>query len=79
MKANITLAADEDLIRRARRAARAQGRSLNDLIREHLRQIAGTQTDSSPSERLMQLVASAKVDSACVESWTRDDAYETIR
>ena len=36
---NITLAIDEQLVRRARKAAEAQGKSLNQIIREHLERL----------------------------------------
>ena len=36
---NITLAVDDDLVRRARKVAEAQGKSLNHVIREHLERL----------------------------------------
>ena len=38
---NITLAIDERLANRAREAAQAMGKSLNQVVREHLEQLAG--------------------------------------
>ena len=38
---NITLAIDERVAREARAAARAMGKSLNQVIREHLEALAG--------------------------------------
>jgi hypothetical protein len=38
---NITLAIDEQLVERAREKAGAQGKSLNDYIRESLQRLAG--------------------------------------
>ena len=38
---NITLSVDEQLVRRARRRADALGKSLNQLIRDYLRKLAG--------------------------------------
>jgi hypothetical protein len=40
---NITLAIDDELVREAREVAQAMGKSLNQLVREHLEQI--TQRD----------------------------------
>ena len=36
---NLTLSIDKDLLERARRAARAQGKSVNQLVREYLEQL----------------------------------------
>lgn len=36
---NITLAVDEQLVKRARKAAEAQGKSLNQVVREHLERL----------------------------------------
>lgn len=38
---NITLAVDENLADRARQAAQAMGKSLNQVVREYLEQLAG--------------------------------------
>lgn len=38
---NITLSADEAVIQRARKRAEAMGKSLNQLVREYLQQLAG--------------------------------------
>jgi antitoxin component of RelBE/YafQ-DinJ toxin-antitoxin module len=38
---NITLSIDEQVADRARRAAQAMGKSLNQVVRDHLEQLAG--------------------------------------
>ena len=38
---NITLLADEAVIKQARKRAEAMGKSLNQLVREYLQQLAG--------------------------------------
>ena len=40
---NLTLSIDEELLKRARDAARAQGKSVNQLVREHLEELTTTQ------------------------------------
>lgn len=40
---NITLAVDEKVADRARLAAQAMGKSLNQVVREYLEQLAGAQ------------------------------------
>jgi hypothetical protein len=39
---NLTLALDEQLVARARRRAAALGKSLNQVIRDHLERLAGS-------------------------------------
>ena len=41
---NLTLAVDEEVAERARRAAQAMGKSLNQVVREYLEQLAGDAT-----------------------------------
>jgi hypothetical protein len=38
---NITLSIDEQIVEKARKRAEAQGKSLNQLVREYLRTLAG--------------------------------------
>ncbi len=40
---NITLSVDERVAERARRAAQAMGKSLNQAVRDYLEQLAGAQ------------------------------------
>jgi hypothetical protein len=40
-KANITLSADADLVRRAREYAAAHNTTLNQIVRQHMEQITG--------------------------------------
>lgn len=41
MLINVTLSIDDQLVGRARKKAEAMGKSLNQLIRDHLQKIAG--------------------------------------
>ena len=43
---NITLAIDERVAERARRAAQAMGKSLNQAVRDYLEQLAGAEPDA---------------------------------
>jgi hypothetical protein len=52
---NLTLSADEALIERAREAARRRGRSLNDLVRGYLEELAGEAPLDAELERLREL------------------------
>lgn len=52
---NITLSADEQIIKRARAAAKMRGMSLNQMIRDYLEELAsGSQTDNE-FQRLEEL------------------------
>ena len=49
---NITLAVDEKVAREARAAARAMGKSLNQIVREHLEALAGVERTELEVEEL---------------------------
>lgn len=72
--ANLTLSADRDLIDKARAAARRQGSSLNDMVREYLRSVAGLDTDTLPAQELLELMRTQGGHSRG-EGWRRDDLY----
>lgn len=52
---NITLSADETVIEQARSEAARRGKSLNQLIRDHLEELAGFREPSTEFERLREL------------------------
>jgi hypothetical protein len=52
---NITLSADERLIEKARSEAARRGKSLNQLIRDYLGELAGERAASSEFDRLREL------------------------
>ena len=52
---NITLSVDERLVRRARKRANAMGKSLNQLVREYLERLAGTDDAERDVAELRQL------------------------
>jgi len=54
---NITLSADERLIERARSEAARRGKSLNQLIRDYLEELAGQRQPTNEFERLRELSA----------------------
>jgi hypothetical protein len=69
----ITLSIDENLAKRARRAAQAMGKSLDQVVREHLEQLAGAAQRESDVEAF---VASASASPGRLEGWQfdRDEA-----
>jgi len=52
---NITLSADERLIEKARSEAARRGKSLNQLIRDYLGELAGERAAGSEFDRLREL------------------------
>ncbi len=52
---NITLSADEAVIKQARKRAEAMGKSLNQLVREYLQQLAGGSDVDDDIETLRRL------------------------
>ncbi|OGQ22218.1 MAG: hypothetical protein A2138_08580 [Deltaproteobacteria bacterium RBG_16_71_12] len=49
---NLTLSVDEEIVERARDAARQQGTSLNALIRQYLESLAGRRTGAELAREL---------------------------
>lgn len=52
---NLTLSADEKLIEEARREATRRGKSLNELIRAYMEELAGSVPRDAEFERLKEL------------------------
>jgi hypothetical protein len=55
---NITLSVDEQLVARARKRADALGKSLNQLIRDHLQRLAGGDDPGRSIEEFKRLSGS---------------------
>lgn len=70
---NITLSVDEKLVSDARKIASEMGKSLNQLIREHLEQLTQQQKSAEDFDEFIAL--SGTGDS---KGWTfnRDELYE---
>ena len=52
---NVTLALDEQLVERARKRAAAMGKSLNQVIRDHLERLAGRDDPERSIEEFRRL------------------------
>ncbi|MBI5610335.1 MAG: MerR family transcriptional regulator [Deltaproteobacteria bacterium] len=74
---NLTLSADDEVVRRARLAASRQGRSLNDLMREHLERLAGMNAGAEIASEFEQLIVIGNGRSG--ERFQRGDAYDRRR
>ena len=72
---NITLSIDERVAERARKTAQAMGKSLNQVVRDHLEHLAGmTQQDA----QAQTFEASARATPGRLDGWRfdRDEANE---
>jgi hypothetical protein len=71
---NLTLSVDEDTLENARRRAEALGTSVNQLVRDYLRQLAGESDPAAEVEEFRKLSLAAKGNS---KGWkfNREDAY----
>lgn len=72
---NLTLSIDEYTVARAREAARASGKSLNQLVREYVHELAGTCTPEDAIERL-RLLRSQGAGNSGGSKIQREDAYD---
>jgi plasmid stability protein len=74
---NLTLTVDEDILRMARIRALEQGTSVNALVREYLRQLAGRSTAAEGVAEFFAATTGAGAGSGPEgRSWTRDELYE---
>jgi len=70
---NLTLSIDEKILKRARQAARAMGKSVNQLVRDYLEQLTQTTVTESELEELRRLSGSG-----CRDDWkfNRDELHD---
>ena len=71
---NITLSIDEQVVERAREKLRAMGKSLNQEIRDHLRQVVGDEDIEAEIEFFVRTSGQGKPDPGW--QWNRDEIYE---
>jgi plasmid stability protein len=74
---NLTLTVDEEVLRRARIRALELGTSVNALVREYLRQLAGRSTAAEGVAEFFQATKGAGASSGPEgRAWTRDELYD---
>lgn len=71
---NVTISVDNDLLQRARNLARRRGVSLQELIREQLRLLAGKRSGADTAHELLELMDTHAGHSRG-KAWRREDAY----
>jgi hypothetical protein len=72
---NVTISVEDDLLQRARNLARRRGTSLQELIREQLRLLAGERSGADTAQELLELMNTHGGDSRG-QRWSREDAYQ---
>lgn len=72
---NLTLSVDEQLVIRARAAAQAMGKSLNQLVREYLESLAG-QRDAEASIAELRRLRQLGQGNSRGQRISREDAYD---
>jgi hypothetical protein len=74
---NITIAVDDELVRRARIRALEQGTSVNAILREFLESYAGVHGERDARQRLLELARTCSATSGPAgRRWTRLELYE---
>jgi hypothetical protein len=74
---NLTLTVDEDILRLARIKALEMGTSVNALVREYLKQLAGRSTAAEGVAEFLAATDGAGAGSGTEgRSWSRDELYE---
>lgn len=71
---NLTIAVDDELLERARQLARRRGVSLQELIRDQLRLLAGERSGSDAAREVLDLMQEHGGHSGG-QRWHRSDAY----
>jgi hypothetical protein len=74
---NLTLTVDEDILRTARIKALELGTSVNALVREYLKQLAGRSTAAEGVAEFFVATKGAGAGGGIEgRSWSRDELYE---
>ena len=72
---NLTIATDKRIVDRARKAARARGVSLQELLRRYLESLAGIESADAVADALLELMRTRGGRSGGRRP-KREDAYE---
>lgn len=75
--ANVTIAVDDDTLRRVRIHALENGTSLNAIVRGYLERLVGVDPTKEAGERIVALAEQARASSGPEgRSWRRDELYD---
>jgi plasmid stability protein len=74
--ANLTIAIEDDVLKKARLRAVEQGTSVNAVVREFLRDYTGKRSrQADAAARLIELAHQSRAEVGPV-TWTRDDIHD---
>lgn len=74
---NLTLAIDDETLRRARIRALEQGTSVNAVVRDFLNSYAGSEDESRALRRFVEIGEKANAGTGGTgRGWSREDLYE---
>jgi hypothetical protein len=73
---NITLSVDDQTVEKARQVAKAMNKSLNQLVREYLEQLAGRDQVECDIAEFRALSAQHEGKSAKGWKWSREGIYD---
>lgn len=74
---NLTLAIDEETLRRARIRALEQGTSVNAVVREFLERFAEDESQRTALREFLELAAASEASSGRGgRAWSREDLYD---
>jgi hypothetical protein len=73
---NITLSADEALIGKTRRYAKAHGKTLNGIVRDYMESLVGAQDRDEAADEFTRLALAAAGHSEARFVFDRDAAHE---
>jgi len=76
---NLTLAIEDDLLRRARLKALQDGTSVNEVVRGFLREYSGCASTRAAAGRRVAALAREHATRVGDIGWTRDDLHERGR
>ena len=76
VKRNLTIRLDEDLLKAARRIARAKNTSVNQLVREHLEELVRRTDPQKTALAEIEEIFRTRRSQIGPITWTRDDLYE---
>ena len=75
--ANLTIAIDDDVLKKARLKALQQGTSVNAVLRDYLGQYAGATPERERAVRkLLELASRSRAATRGRRRWTRDERHE---
>lgn len=74
--ANLTIAVEDELLKKARMKALEQGTSVNALLRDYLTHFAGTRSAQEQAARSFLALAAKSRAGRGDRRWTRDELHE---